>query len=123
MQETIISLLNMKLITTSVFIALIKLPVCFTGFKADEIGWFASGNGGVVAAGPKASALAGIDILDKGGNAVDEAVATIFNLVVSDYRSFCVGGEVPFMFYDRRDSSIIVFNGMGSAPEDPGKDY
>ena len=46
---------------------LLTLPVIFAGCKADKMTWFASGNGGVVAAGPKASAQAGIDILGKGG--------------------------------------------------------
>ena len=84
----------------------------------NEISWNASGNGGVVAAGPKPSVNAGIYILEKGGNAVDGAVATIFNLAVSDYGSFCVGGEVPFMFYDNKNGKITVFNGMGAAPSD-----
>ncbi len=83
-----------------------------------EITWFASGNGGIVAAGPKASVQAGLDILGKGGNAVDGAVAVIFNLAVSDYGSFCIGGEVPFMFYNVTTKKVIVFNGMGGAPGD-----
>ena len=85
---------------------------------ADELTWHASGNGGVVAAGPATSVMAGISILSQGGNAVDGAVAVLFNLAVSDYGSFCIGGEVPFMFYDTDDKKIIVFNGMGGAPID-----
>jgi gamma-glutamyltranspeptidase / glutathione hydrolase len=84
-----------------------------------DLTWYASGNGGVVAAGPPASAQAGIDILSKGGNAVDAAVAVIFNLAVSDYGMFCIGGEVPFMLYSANSRKIIVYNGMGSAPKDP----
>ena len=109
----------MKIISTSLRIVMPLLSVFFTACKSDDITWYASGNRGIVAAGPKASARAGIDILGKGGNAVDGAVATIFNLAVSDYGSFCIGGEVPFMFYCNKDSSITVFNGMGSAPGDP----
>ena len=37
-----------------------------------------------------------MEILSKGGNAADAAVATVFNLTVSDYGSTCIGGEVPF---------------------------
>ena len=84
-----------------------------------ELTWHASGNGGIVAGGPKSSVKAGIDILEKGGNAVDSAVAVIFNLAVSDYGLFCIGGESPFMFYDAKDGKVNVFNGMGSAPKDP----
>jgi gamma-glutamyltranspeptidase/glutathione hydrolase len=83
-----------------------------------EITWHASGNGGIVAGGPKASAKAGIGILDKGGNAVDSAVAMIFNLAVSDYGMFSIGGESPFMCYNAKDGKVKVFNGMGGAPKD-----
>ncbi len=87
---------------------------CFS----QELTWFASGNGGIVAAGPQESARAGINILHQGGNAVDAAVATIFNLAVSDYGMFCIGGEAPFMFYEKNTGNIMVFNGMGGAPLD-----
>lgn len=80
--------------------------------------WHASGNGGIVAAGKPASAQAGIEILSQGGNAVDGAVAVIFCLAVSDYGSFCIGGEVPFMFYNSETGKVSVFNGMGGAPGD-----
>lgn len=83
-----------------------------------ELTWHASGNGGIVASGPKPSAKAGIDILDQGGNAVDSAVAVLFNLTVSDYGNFCIGGEVPFMCYNAKDGKVNVFNGMGGAPKD-----
>ena len=91
---------------------------CFTGGFADDPTWYASGNGGIIATGPPASAQAGIDILRQGGNAVDGAVAAIFNLAVSDYGLFCIGGEVPFMFYSAKEGEVVVFNGMGGAPGD-----
>ena len=87
---------------------------------SNELTWYASGKDGVVAAGPPASAQAGKDILSQGGNAIDAAVATIFNLAVSDYGFFCIGGEVPFMFYNADKGKVMVFNGMGSAPLDTG---
>ena len=52
---------------------------------AQELTRFASGDGGIVAAGPKPSVKVGLHILDRGGYAVDAAVAVIFNLSVSDY--------------------------------------
>ena len=78
----------------------------------------ASGKGGIIAAGPSASVKAGLQILVNGGNAVDAASAVIFNLAVSDYGLFCIGGEVPIMFYGDNDKKVIVFNGMGGAPLD-----
>jgi gamma-glutamyltranspeptidase/glutathione hydrolase len=95
--------------------------ILITGCAMDDssdLTWHASGNGGIVAAGPSASVKAGLDILNKGGNAVDGAVAVIFNLAVSDYGMFCIGGEVPFMLYDADKGKVIVYNGMGGAPLD-----
>ncbi|MEX2568190.1 MAG: gamma-glutamyltransferase [Cyclobacteriaceae bacterium] len=85
----------------------------------EEITWFASGNAGIVAAGPAPSAKAGVRILEEGGNAVDSAVAVIFNLAVSDYGMFSIGGESPFMYFDAKKGEVSVFNGMGGAPKDP----
>jgi gamma-glutamyltranspeptidase/glutathione hydrolase len=89
------------------------------GLNAEKLPWYASGNGGVVTSGAQEATLSGIEMLKNGGNAVDAAVATIFNLAVSDYGLFCIGGEVPFMFYNARTREIVVFNGMGGAPGDP----
>ncbi|MEY5011448.1 MAG: hypothetical protein RLZZ253_2587 [Verrucomicrobiota bacterium] len=86
---------------------------------SEPLTWHASGTGGIVAAGPESSARAGIEMLRQGGNAVDGAVATVFNLAVSDYGMFCIGGEVPFMFYNAQTGQVKVFNGMGGAPRDP----
>jgi gamma-glutamyltranspeptidase / glutathione hydrolase len=113
-----INLIMMKINIILLWIAMIILFDNNTVCNGTEINWYASGNGGIVAAGPKASVQAGLEILSKGGNAVDGAVATIFNLAVSDYGSFCIGGEVPFMYYSTSTGKVIVFNGMGSAPGD-----
>jgi gamma-glutamyltranspeptidase / glutathione hydrolase len=110
---------KMKKINSTLMIIVLNLTACLAPGFADDLTWYASGNGGVVAAGPAASAQAGIDILSKGGNAIDGAVAAIFNLAVSDYGMFCIGGEVPFMFYNVKDGKVVVFNGMGGAPKDP----
>ncbi|HEC43445.1 MAG TPA: hypothetical protein ENI20_11510 [Bacteroides sp.] len=98
-------------------LALLAISSC-TNNTTVSPGWYASGNGGIVAAGKPASAQAGIDILSQGGNAVDGAVAVIFCLAVSDYGSFCIGGEVPFIFYNSENGKVKVFNGMGGAPGD-----
>jgi len=107
-----------KRITFYVLTLLFGMTTYSAACQATEITWYASGNGGIVAAGPRASVQAGLDILSKGGNAVDAAVAAIFNLAVSDYGSFCIGGEVPFMFYNVSTGKVKVFNGMGGAPGD-----
>jgi gamma-glutamyltranspeptidase / glutathione hydrolase len=109
----------MKVISAIILMMSLNLNIGFASDPASDLTWYASGNGGIVGAGPSASARAGIDILSQGGNAVDGAVAVIFNLAVSDYGMFCIGGEVPFMFFDAKQGKVIVFNGMGGAPKDP----
>ncbi len=59
---------------------------------------------------------AGIEILNRGGNAADAAAATILALSVTDSRSFCFGGEVPIMVYDARTKGVTVIAGQGAAP-------
>lgn len=101
--------------------ALHYIPGIFSAHASannQELTWHAAGKGGIVAAGPLPSAKAGIEMLNKGGNAIDSAVAIIFNLAVCDFGMFSIGGEVPFMFYEAKDQKVKVFNGMGSAPLD-----
>ncbi len=109
----------MKSFNCGLILLLIMSATNISRVMAEDLPWHASGNGGAVAAGAQASTRAGIEMLQKGGNAVDAAVATIFNLAVSDYGLFCIGGEVPFMFYDSKTRDVVVFNGMGGAPADP----
>ena len=63
----------MRIIKASVFILLFGMTTYSAACQATEITWYASGNGGIVAAGPRASVQAGLEILSKGGNAVDAA--------------------------------------------------
>ena len=78
--------------------------------------WYGSGDGGAVAAGGRDAVRAGIEILNRGGNAADAAAATILALSVTDSRSFCFGGEVPIMVYDARTKGVTVIAGQGAAP-------
>jgi gamma-glutamyltranspeptidase/glutathione hydrolase len=87
----------------------VVLTTSFNTSDKDDLTWYATGNSGVVAAGPKESVQAGIDILAKGGNAIDAAVAIIFNLAISDYGMFSIGGEVPMMFYICFLSFVSIF--------------
>ncbi len=119
MQNKLIMYFGVNKIAVIVLSVIFSMSVYPVKCQSNEITWHASGNGGIVAAGPRPSVEAGLEILSKGGNAVDGAVSAIFNLAVSDYGSFCIGGEVPFMFYNAGTGKVIVFNGMGGAPGDP----
>jgi gamma-glutamyltranspeptidase/glutathione hydrolase len=78
--------------------------------------WEGAGGRGAVAAGGREAVQAGIDILNRGGNAADAAVATVLALTVTDSRSACFGGEVPIMVYDARTRMVTVIAGQGAAP-------
>jgi gamma-glutamyltranspeptidase/glutathione hydrolase len=84
-----------------------------------EITWKGSGKGGAVAAGKGPSTAAGIHILEQGGNAADAAVATLIALSVTDFGLFCIGAEIPFIFYDAKTNQVKVLCGLGRAPLDP----
>jgi len=84
-----------------------------------EMGWKAAGGRGAVAAGGAEAVAAGMQILEDGGNAADAAVAAVLALGVTDFGSFALGGEVPFMIYLARERRVRVLSGIGRAPLDP----
>lgn len=86
---------------------------------SSEAGWRAEGSHGVVAAGGREAVRAGVEILEAGGNAADAAVATILALAVTDYGSFAIGAECPFLIYLAKERRVRVLSGMGGAPLDP----
>lgn len=63
-----------------------------------DLGTASSKTGGVVAAGNREAALAGLKMLDDGGNAVDAAAATMFAVGVAQFDSCGIGGG-GFMVY------------------------
>ncbi|MBC8444922.1 MAG: gamma-glutamyltransferase [Chloroflexi bacterium] len=87
-----------------------------THIKVEDIGWAASSTVGAVAAGGAAAVAAGIDSLERGGNAADAAAATILALSITDHGSFAIGGEVPFIIYDAKVGEVKVLSGLGRAP-------
>ena len=85
---------------------------------ANELGWCASGRNGALAGGGSKAVAAGLEVLERGGNAIDAAVTTIFALAVTDFdQYFCFGGEVPILVFDARRGVVEVVCGQGGAPE------
>lgn len=74
------------------------------------------GRRGVVAAGHPLVAEAGFRILQKGGNAVDAGVATMFAAGVVEQGSFGLGGEAPILI-KLKGGKVVAINGAGIAPE------
>lgn len=101
-----------------IFIFCLQSSLVLQSFGQDNTHYCSSENG-VVGAGRKGSAEAGARILDKGGNAADAAVATILALSVTDYGAYCIGAEVPLIYFDASSQNVKVFSGMGAAPRSP----
>jgi len=74
------------------------------------------GRGGMVATSQPLAVAAGLEILAKGGNAADAAVATAAALNVTEPTSTGIGGDCFALFYDSRTKQVSALNGSGRAP-------
>ena len=74
------------------------------------------GRNGMVCAGHPLAAQAGMAALQRGGNAVDAAIATAAALNVVEPNMSGIGGDGFIMVYNRQAGSIEVCNGTGAAP-------
>ena len=74
------------------------------------------GRGGMVATSQPLAVAAGLEILAKGGNAADAAVATAAALNVTEPTSTGIGGDCFALFYDAQTKQVSALNGSGRAP-------
>jgi gamma-glutamyltranspeptidase/glutathione hydrolase len=97
-------------------------PACkaVRGDRAD--GWLAQsrsevvGRNGMVSTSQPLAAQVGLDILRKGGNAVDAAVATAAMLNLIEPMNVGMGGDLFAIIYTAKDHKLHVLNASGKAP-------
>lgn len=75
------------------------------------------GKNGMVAAEHPLQALAGIKVLQNGGNAIDAAVAVFYMTAVTEPSEAGLGGDGFILAYIKKLDRVILINGSGPAPK------
>ncbi len=78
---------------------------------------------GVVSSSQPLANAAGIKILEKGGNAIDAAVAVAAALTVTETPSTDLGGDAYAIFYKAEDQKAYGLNGTGRSASKLSVDY
>jgi gamma-glutamyltranspeptidase/glutathione hydrolase len=96
------------------------LPVALVAAPAaaatPTLGPTAHGYGGAVASVDPTATAAGLDVLRRGGNAVDAAVAVAATLGVTEPFSSGIGGGGFFVYYDARHHRVSTIDGRETGP-------
>jgi gamma-glutamyltranspeptidase/glutathione hydrolase len=85
-------------------------------------GWLAQGRSevlarhGIVSTSDPLASQAGLEILQKGGNAIDAAVATGAVLDVTSQNDTGIGGDLFALVYIAKDKKLYALNSAGFAP-------
>src|SRR3970282_1794304 len=77
-----------------------------------------AGRGGMGAASQPLAVASALELLRRGGNAADAAVATAAALNVTEPTSTGIGGDCFALYYDSAARQVTALNGSGRAPAD-----
>lgn len=86
------------------------------GYKYPSRRSLVYGNQGMVATSQPLAAQAGLDILKKGGNAVDAAIATAATLTVVEPTGNGLGSDAFAIIWMKKDKELYGLNASGKAP-------
>src|SRR6266852_3624565 len=75
------------------------------------------GTHGMVAAEHPLEAIAGLDALKAGGNAIDAALAVFYMTSVVEQHQAGLGGDSLVIAYIAKEKKVVFFNGTGPAPK------
>lgn len=81
------------------------------------------GRNGMVSSGHALASLAGVNILQEGGNAVDAALAAAFVMAVVKPEASGPGGDLFALLYMKKSGKVEALNSSGPAPAKASIDY
>jgi gamma-glutamyltranspeptidase/glutathione hydrolase len=99
-----------------VLVPLLVAPSPAAAFGSAASGPTASGYGGAVTSVDPTATAVGLEVLRRGGNAVDAAVAVAATLGVTEPFSAGIGGGGFFVYYDARSGKVSTLDGRETAP-------